>query len=436
MESGGIRQNKKFMEEEQVRSLKYLLQRLDIVRDKISARNENKETFNVFSCLLNERDEENLHSRFISCLTDPLGNHGLGFYPIKHLLETLGSSFQYDKDSIEIFPSFADCREYKDIDILMIDRKQQYAIIIENKIDAIDSNHEDEGQLERYYRRIIEEDKIPKENVDVYYLTMDGHEPSAASTSTSKRYKDFPNIVRCITYDHEILTWLQLCMKEACDKPYIRETIAQYINLIKKMTNNTEIEDRLEIIKIISRNNDTLASAKLLFDNYKHIQWHTVSDLFNDFYAELKDRGYTCVSKVENAMIDDIVHGGPIKRQQYPCFEIKDKYGIEITIGCDYDDYFYFGLQSKTNKNIDKKAVAQFIHTDKEYDSICQIDNEWIFNLYFDCPDEFAINIWDFSQNGTFRIINPNTRRDTIKKYLDYLEDFIYNKIKIQGFLH
>ena len=64
------------------------------------------------------------------------------------------------------------------------------------------------------------------------------------------------------------------------------------------MANDTEIEDRLEILKIISKNDDTLASAKLLFDNYKHIQWHTIFDLFNDFYSELEKRGYTIVSKV------------------------------------------------------------------------------------------------------------------------------------------
>ena len=61
------------------------------------------------------------------------------------------------------------------------------------------------------------------------------------------------------------------------------------------MANNTEIEDRLEILKIISKNDDTLASAKLLFDNYKHIQLHTILDLFNDFYSELEKRGYSIV---------------------------------------------------------------------------------------------------------------------------------------------
>jgi hypothetical protein len=90
-------------------------------------------------------------------------------------------------------------------------------------------------------------------------------------------------------------------MQIACNKPYIRETIAQYINLIKEMANNTEIEDRLEILKIISKNDDTLASAKLLFDNYKHIQWHTIFDLFNDFSLNLRREGTLLLQKLRIA---------------------------------------------------------------------------------------------------------------------------------------
>ena len=351
------------MEEDKIRNLQVLLQRLDIVRDKITARNEGKEKFNVFTCLMDSSDEVNLHSRFISSLLDPQGNHGLGFAPIDIILKTLNSSFQYDQETIEVIPSFSNWSEYKEIDILLIDRRTKYAIIIENKINACDSNHGDEGQLERYYRRIIEEDKIPQENVDVYYLTIDGHEPSEESVSTSSRYKDLPDILRCITYGNEIMRWLQQCMQIACNKPFIRETVAQYINLIKEMINDTEIEDRLEILKIISKNDDTLASAKLLFDNYKHIQWHTIFDLFQEFYSELEKRGYKCLSKVENATIDNIVHGGPKLRKQYPQFSFKKNDELQITIGCDYDDWFYFGLKSKENKLLDAKKINEFIKT-------------------------------------------------------------------------
>lgn len=422
------------MKEDQIRNLQVLLQRLDIVRDKITARNDGKEKFNIFTCLMDSSEEVNLHSRFISRLLDPQGNHGLGFAPINIILKTLNSSFQYNQETIEVIPSFSNWSEYKEIDILLIDRKTNYAIIIENKINACDSNHADEGQLERYYRRIIEEDKIPQENVEVYYLTIDGHEPSEESVSTSSRYKDLPDIVRCITYGNEITQWLQQCMQIACDKPYLRETIAQYINLIKEMANDTEIEDRLEILKIISKNDDTLASAKLLFDNYKHIQWHTIFNLFNDFYSELEERGYTIVSKVENSMIDDIVHGGPKKRQQDPKFSVKNKDGLEITIGCDYNDWFFFGLYSKENKSLDKIKIKELLQSYQNYDSDFYIDKNWIFTRYFDVPENYDVYIWDFNHNGTFRIIKPDTRKETIKRYLDYMENFLYKEMNILQF--
>ena len=425
------------MEEKNAKNVAYLLQRLDIVRDKISARNESKDQFNVFSCLRIERKEEKLHSRLISSLLDPQGNHGLGFALMNHFIEVLGSNFQYNNDSIQVHPSSEYPQEYKEIDILLIDRKLRQAVIIENKIDAVDSNDskkDERGQLERYYGRVIEEEHIPQENVEVYYLTLDGHEPSDKSVAKSRRYKELPNIVRCITYGNEILTWLRQCMQEACEKPYLRETIAQYINLIKKMTNNdTEIEDRLEIIKIISRNNDALASAKLLFDNYKHIQWHTIYDLFNDFYAEFEGRGYACVSKVDNKQIDYIVHTKN-KRNQKLSFVVRDKKEIEITVGCDSNDRLYFGLESKLNKNLDKQAIKEFIKTDTDYGSQegFIIDKYgWIFNLYFECTEEKKINIWDFSLDSTFRIINSKIRKETIKEYLDFLEDFLYDKVDI-----
>jgi hypothetical protein len=71
---------------------------------------------------------------------------------------------------------------------LLLDKSTKRAVIIENKIYASDSNHENEGQLEKYYRIIIEEEKIPEDNIEVYYLSLDGHEPSTESVSTNNKY--------------------------------------------------------------------------------------------------------------------------------------------------------------------------------------------------------------------------------------------------------
>ncbi len=48
--------------------------------------------------------------------------------------------------------------------------------------------------------------------------------------------KDNPPTFCHIYYDNEIINWLEDCKKEAASIPILRETITQYINLIKKLT--------------------------------------------------------------------------------------------------------------------------------------------------------------------------------------------------------
>lgn len=163
-------------------------------------------------------------------------------------------------------------------------------------------------------------------------------------------------------------------------------------------------------------------------------EWHTIFDLFNDFYSELEKRGYSIVSKVENSMIDDIVHGGPKKRQQDPKFSVKNKDGLEITIGCDYNDWFFFGLYSKENKSLDKMKIKELLQSYQNYDSDFYFDKNWIFTRYFDVPENYYVNIWDFNHNGTFRIIKSDTRKDVIKRYLDDMENFLYKEMNILQF--
>ena len=134
-------------------------------------------------------------------------------------------------------------------------------------------------------------------------------------------------------------------------------------------------------------------------------------------------------------MIDDIVHGGPKKRrQQNPYFCVKNKDGLEITIGCAYDDWFYFGLYTKENKSLDKIKIKELLLSYQNYDSDFSIDKNWIFTRYFDVPENYDVNIWNFNHNGTFRIIKSDTRKDVIKRYLDDMENFLYKEMNILQF--
>ena len=158
------------MRMDSLNNIKYLLQKISLVHDKAEVRRSQEESFNVFTTLLPYDDEVYLHSRFISTMLDPECPHKFKDVFLKTFLNVLGSEFEYNLNNLLVKPSSTDWTEYKEIDILLIDRHKGNAVIVENKINAKDSNHADEGQLERYYRRLIDEDHISPKNIEVYYL--------------------------------------------------------------------------------------------------------------------------------------------------------------------------------------------------------------------------------------------------------------------------
>ena len=166
----------------------FLLQEVNILRLKLLERQSKEETFNLFPILLNERDEKNLHSRFISVLLDPRAPHKMGNTFLSLFLGVVESNMQVDDAEISISPNYLNPSEFKHIDIF-IRKGNESAVIIENKIDATDSNHEGEGQLEKYYREALEEG-YSKDNIDIYYLTLDQHEPTEEGVSTSGKYPE------------------------------------------------------------------------------------------------------------------------------------------------------------------------------------------------------------------------------------------------------
>lgn len=198
----------------------------------------------------------------------------------------------FDVSNYQILPNEIDKREYENIDILVHNKSQ--AIIVENKIDAGDSNHRDardgyKGQLERYYNTIktgenkdFKSLRIKRNSVFVYYLSK-GNPPSEESlgqllTDKNKR----PDWKGVLSYGDDIRGWLIKCIEESIDKPSLKEFIQQYLNLINKMTHNDIFEEEKNELKdLLSKN---LESTKYLMDYFKHVKWYTV----NAFWIELK----------------------------------------------------------------------------------------------------------------------------------------------------
>lgn len=220
--------------------------------------------FNIFSVMRAEHDEVRTHSRIIGELLNPRGSHGQGsiflklfFRTIDPIKDEVNFDFENAKVKVEEHIGFIS-EDYESggyIDIVIKDNSNQ--IVIENKIYAQDQTK----QLYRY--------KNYYKDCFLLYLTLDGCEPSIESTNGLKLDADY----HCISYAKNIIEWLESCLKEVVNKSIIRETLNQYICLIKKLTNQST-NDNLseEIVNFIIENNKNIKYAFEIGKNIEKIK--------------------------------------------------------------------------------------------------------------------------------------------------------------------
>lgn len=415
----------------ELKNIKYLLRDINIVRKKFEEREKNEDNFNMFTILRKESDEVYLHSRFLSALLDPNGPHRLGTLCLNSFLERIESDFKYDEKSLEVYPNNHNRSEYKEIDICFIDRATKKAVIVENKIYHDDTNHEDKGQLENYYGRLIEEDKIPEDEIEVYYLTLDGHEPSEDSVRLSGKYPELHDKVKCISYSVEILEWLRIIVKECYNKPSLRESIIQYIKIVENMTNNDiSIDEIKEITSLIGMNEDNLMSAKLLIDNFVRVKRHTIFDFYIELESELRRRDFEILQKPDEDEISNHVGDRPIKRKVDLVFIIR-KENIPVWIEADFDDWLCWGVcngkdeEIKVSKEVSYK-INSFVSKNSEFIQ----EDIWLCWKYLGENDEERIYFPNFSGEGTFRLISPQYRKSMIQRLVNEIEEFIDEVLK------
>ncbi len=209
------------------------------------------ERFNIFSILRKEHEEEKLHSAFLAQLLNPKGDHGFGDTFLKIFVKTI------IKNNFLTENVYTYCEKVVEngrVDIY-IDNGSQL-LLIENKIYAGDQDK----QLERYHSHMSQ--KYENADSSLLYLTLDGKSPTNKSKGNLNE-----NQFQCISYKDNILPWLELCLKESTEVPTVRETIKQYINLIKKLTGglNSQMQQK-EIIDLIKNNLDI---ARLIRNNFE-----------------------------------------------------------------------------------------------------------------------------------------------------------------------
>lgn len=281
--------------------LKNLLNQVTIIQKKYDEMAEySGEHFNVFD-ILGVTSNELSHSAILTNLLNAKGKHGQKDLFLKIFLNLIKVKFEesnqkeiienFDtKNSVAVKEKYAGKVDFEaeqggKIDIVVNDGKNN--IIIENKIYAGDQPK----QLVRYNQH----DKI----APIIYLTLMGDEPSDESKGTLKSGSEYI----CVAYKDTIKEWLELSVKEMANKPMIRETLNQYVHLIKTLTNqsinNKMSEEIIKTMKInilssfeIAKNMEEL--KKSLFEEFMvHIVEYLKNKMTIDCELEKNDLGYT-----------------------------------------------------------------------------------------------------------------------------------------------
>jgi hypothetical protein len=231
--------------------------------------------FNMFQvCGVNHY--ENTHSGIIAEFLNPNGTHGLKSKLLESFIETLGehfsiNNFNHEGSRVRTEHSTEEGR----IDILLEDN-QNKAIIIENKIYANDQPE----QLKRYDRYA----QTYKNGYQIIYLTLYGDDASDQSGEGVSYLS--------ISYEEHIINWLESCVAVASRYPTVRETIIQYINHLKQLTNqDMDTKNKAEITEVLSTI-ENLRAAQVIFQNYSATYNHIIEKHFNPKMEEFaKQKG-------------------------------------------------------------------------------------------------------------------------------------------------
>lgn len=236
----------------------------------------NGEDFNMFR-ICGVDHYENTHSAILAEILNPNGTHNFGAKFLEAFIKTLKrsdlieDSFDFRMQNVSVITE--NTSVFGRLDIL-IRNSQSQALLLENKIYAGDQ----QNQLLRYQnfgkREFGDQFKL-------LYLTLQGNE----SNDADKEVVDYIQI----SYSEIILVWLDRCIEIAVRSPIVRETLIQYSNHIKSLTNNTtaytmsqELIDKLSTL-------ENLEAAYTIADNLSKVRNNIITTFLVPQMNEIAD---------------------------------------------------------------------------------------------------------------------------------------------------
>ncbi|WP_114764618.1 PD-(D/E)XK nuclease family protein [Vibrio rhodolitus] len=312
---------------------------LKLLRDKY----EEPSQYNLFSVLRSYSDEVRLHSRFLVDVLNPSGSHNQGERFLTDFLKRQG---------IEIAGDIEVLCEYKNIDILI--RSEKTAVIIENKIYATDQDK----QLQRYYQTMRDEGY---KDIHLFYLTLDGKEPSPESVGNLDKK------ITNISYRSDIHDWIDRCTELSARNAPLREAFIQYLDLISHLTNRVENMEHIEKLKKLLLEDDNLESVSELNQAYEEIvvdaqlsMWEMLGEKMTEQLGELSNDSIA-LEHDPRETVRKYVQARRNSRWITQEFELRDYPSFYLYV--QQDHHLYFGLyQNEKSKHAKKTKIPKLKH--------------------------------------------------------------------------
>lgn len=228
------------------------------------------EKFNIFRVLRVGHLEVRTHSPILAELLNPKGLHSQGAVFLRLFLKQVGvTDFHEEAATVTMEYHAGEVTENSGGRIdLTIDDHHGAIIVIENKIYASDQPR----QLQRY--------RTTYPSASLFYLTLDGSRPTNVSDDEFKALD-----CKLISYEHDVLSWIRKCHKEAAALPGLREMLKQYSLLIEELTNQSTTRIMYhELITEILKSSEALQATFALRDAIPAVQ----TQLFSRLDTELE----------------------------------------------------------------------------------------------------------------------------------------------------
>ncbi|WP_170020355.1 PD-(D/E)XK nuclease family protein [Campylobacter sp. RM16190] len=230
--------------------------------------------YNIFTALLKENDEVRLHSRFLYSLLNTEGRHCQDDLFLQLFLKNIGEQDWINTKEAKVF------KEYQNIDIYITNGAKH--IILENKIYANDQKE----QIGRYIDLLREQykydsNKQEKQEPEILVVFLSPFGRSVSEYSLGKyelkngelTCRNFSVRYKEISYQSDILRWLNECEKEVENLTDLAVFIKHYRQVILSITNQKQGEKMDELAKIMAQNYniiiDTMSQArKIVIDDF------------------------------------------------------------------------------------------------------------------------------------------------------------------------